>query len=86
VQDINDNWLSIDVKNRFETGDLMELLTPSGNLSFRLSDMLGDDEEPTDVAPGSGHVVKIPVPVEADPQMIDDFALLVRYLPEDPAT
>jgi putative protease len=86
VQDINDNWLSIDVKNRFETGDLMELLTPSGNLSFRLSDMLGDDEEPTDVAPGSGHVVKIPVPAEADPQMIDDFALLVRYLPGDAAT
>ena len=86
VQDINDNWLSIDVKNRFETGDLMELVTPSGNLSFRLSDMLGDDEEPTDVAPGSGHIVKIPVPAEADPQMIDDFALLVRYLPGDPAT
>ena len=86
VQDINDNWLSIDVKNRFETGDLMELVTPSGNLSFRLSDMLRDDEEPTDVAPGSGHIVKIPVPAEADPQMIDDFALLVRYLPGDPAT
>jgi len=86
VQGINDKWLSIDVKNRFETGDLMELVTPSGNLSFRLSDMLGDDDEPTDVAPGSGHVVKIPVPAEADPQMIDDFALLVRYLPGDSVT
>ncbi len=81
VQDIDDNWLSIDVKNRFETGDLMELVTPSGNLSFRLTDMISHDGKLTDVAPGSGHVVKIPIPAEADPKTIDNFALLVRYLP-----
>ena len=85
VQDINDNWLSIDVKNRFETGDLMELVTPSGNQSFRLTDMMKDDNKPTDVAPGSGHVVRIPIPADTNPQMIDTFALLVRYLPGDPA-
>ena len=84
VQDINDNWLSIDVKNRFEIGDLMELVTPSGNLPFRLTDMIRHDGKPTNAAPGSGHVVKIPIPAEADPHMIDDFALLVRYLPGDP--
>ena len=81
VRDIDDSWLSIDVKNRFESGDRMELLTPSGNLSFRLTDMMSHDGKPTDVAPGSGHVVKIPIPAEADPAMIDNFALLVRYLP-----
>ena len=85
VLDINDNWLSIDVKNHFRTGDLMELVTPSGNLSFRLADMMGEGEKPTDVAAGSGHTVKIPIPDEADPGVIDDFALLVRYLPGDPA-
>ncbi len=84
IQDINDNWLSIDVKNRFGTGDLMELVTPSGNLSFRLTDMLSRDDKPADVAPGSGHIVKIPIPDEADPDVIDEFALLVRYLPADP--
>ncbi|RLA29696.1 MAG: U32 family peptidase [Gammaproteobacteria bacterium] len=83
VLDINDNWLSIDVKNRFETGDLMELVTPSGNLSFRLNDMTSHDGKQTDAAPGSGWVVKIPVPEKADPGMIDEFALLVRYLPRD---
>ena len=85
VLDINDNWLSIDVKNHFRTGDLMELVTPSGNLSFRLADMMGEGEKPTDVAAGSGRTVKIPIPDEADPGVIDDFALLVRYLPGDPA-
>ena len=83
IQDINDNWLSIAVKNRFETGNLMELVTPSGNRSFRLSDMMSRVDKPIDVAPGSGHVVKIPIPAEADPHMIDEFALLVRYLPEN---
>jgi len=81
ILDINDNWLSIDVKNRFETGDLMELVTPSGNLSFRLADMVNHDGKPTDAAPGSGHIVRIPVPAESDPRSIDEFALLVRYLP-----
>jgi putative protease len=82
IQDINDNWLSIAVKNRFETGDRMELVTPSGNRPFRLADMMSRDGKPTDTAPGSGHVVKIPIPAEADPHMIDEFALLVRYLPK----
>jgi putative protease len=85
IKDINDNWLSVDVKNRFKTGDLMELVTPSGNLSFRLADMMSHDDKPTDVAAGSGRIVKIPIPDEADATVIDDFALLVRYLSGDPA-
>jgi len=85
VLDISDQWLSIDVKNHFRTGDLMELVTPSGNLSFRLADMMSHDDKPTDVAAGSGRIVKIPVPDEADPGVIDDYALLVRYLPGDAA-
>jgi putative protease len=85
IKDINDNWLSVDVKNRFKTGDLMELVTPSGNLSFRLADMMSHDDKPIDVAAGSGRIVKIPIPDEADATVIDDFALLVRYLSGDPA-
>jgi putative protease len=85
VLDINDQWLSVDVKNHFRTGDLMELVTPSGNQSFRLTDMMTHDDKPTDVAAGSGRIVKIPIPGEADPGVIDDYALLVRYLPGDPA-
>jgi putative protease len=81
VLDLNDGWLTIDVKNRFETGDLVELVTPSGNLSFHLPEIIGRDGNRSDVAPGSGHVVKIPLPESTDAEAIDDFALLVRYLP-----
>jgi putative protease len=84
VLDMNDGWLTIDVKNHFETGDLLELVTPSGNLSFKLDDLIGRNGQRTHVAPGSGHVVKIPLPESADVDMIDDFALLVRYLPSAP--
>jgi len=81
ILDMSDNWLRIAVKNRFETGDLMELVTPSGNVSFELNSMMGRDGNPSDAAAGSGHVVSIPVPEEADVQTINEFALLVRYLP-----
>jgi putative protease len=84
VLDINDGWLTVDVKNHFETGDLLELVTPAGNLSFNLSHIIGRDGRSTGVAPGSGHVVKIPLPESADANTIDDFALLVRYLPSAP--
>ena len=85
VLDVNESWLSIDVKNRFETGDLMELVTPSGNLGFELTAMASHDGESIDAAPGSGRVVKIPMPAGADSHVIDEFALLVRYLPGVPA-
>jgi putative protease len=81
----NENgWLTVDVKNRFETGDHMELVTPAGNLPFNLEAISGRDGSALDIAPGSGHVVKIPVPESIDPSMIDEFALLVRYLPAAP--
>lgn len=83
VLDINDRWLEIDVKNHFETGDLMELVTPSGNVSFELTEMTTQNGQSTDVAAGSGHIVKISVPEEVDVQTINEFALLVRYLPRD---
>jgi putative protease len=81
ILDVNGGWLTVDVKNRFEKGDQMELVTPSGNLSFELPEIIGRDGNTTDVAPGSGHVVKIPLPEEPVADMIDEYALLVRYLP-----
>ncbi len=82
IKDVNNGMMRIDVKNRFEVGDQMELVTPSGNLSFGLNEMTSHHDTPVDVAPGSGRVVKVPVPDEATPGMIDEFALLVRYLPD----
>ena len=88
ILDINDRHLTIDVKNKFMKGDLMELVMPSGNVTFELNELIGKDDNAVEVAPGSGHVVKIPVPAEANTGTIDEFAMLVRYLPRlaEPAT
>ncbi len=81
VVDLDDGMLTIDVRNRFETGDQMELVMPSGNLSFSLDTIIGRDGKPADAAPGSGHIVRIPLPEGAADHAIGDYALLVRYLP-----
>ncbi len=85
IADKQDSWLTIDVKNKFKTGDLMELVMPSGNVTFPLEAMLNKDGNAADVAPGSGHVMRIPLPDAVDEQRIDEFAMLVRYLPRDDA-
>ena len=81
ILDINDNRLTIDVKNKFLKGDLMELVMPSGNVTFELNEIINKNGEAVDVAPGSGHVVSIEIPDNADAGAVDEFAMLVRYLP-----
>ena len=81
ILDKNDDWLTVDVKNRFEVGDQVQLLTTKGNLSFDLSAIIGRNGEFTDAAPGSGHIVRIPLPEGLDPDNINEFSLLIRYLP-----
>ncbi|MCF6226942.1 MAG: tRNA 5-hydroxyuridine modification protein YegQ [Xanthomonadales bacterium] len=81
VLGVNNDWMRIEVKNRFEVGDKLELVMPGGNLHFDLPALIGRDGEPATAAPGSGHVVKIPVPEGLDVANMDEFALLVRYLP-----
>ncbi|WP_280548267.1 tRNA 5-hydroxyuridine modification protein YegQ [Halomonas sp. 11-S5] len=72
--------LEIDVKNRFEVGDSMELMLPGGNRRFVLEHIENRRGESVGAAPGSGHVVRIPVPGEAiSPERIE-FALLMRDL------
>ena len=83
VIDLDNNFLIINVKNRFVRGDLMELVTPAGNSNFRLQVLETEAGQSTEVAPGSGHVVRIPVPDEADRDSIDEFAYLVRFLPAE---
>jgi len=81
VLDRDDLWLTVDVKNRFEAGDQLQLMTTKGNLSFALPTIMDRNGHSVDAAPGSGHVVKIPVPEGMDPLNINEFSLLIRYLP-----
>jgi putative protease len=51
----------VDVKNRFAVGDELELITPGGNRVFRLNEMRDLQGRVTEVAPGSGYRVRIPL-------------------------
>ncbi|MCW7555260.1 tRNA 5-hydroxyuridine modification protein YegQ [Endozoicomonas gorgoniicola] len=79
ILDFDGQQATIDVKNRFETGDTMELMTPKGNIAFTLDNIENKHGESVSVAPGSGHKVKIPVPEGVQP---DEMSLLVRNLPQ----
>lgn len=68
--------LNIDVKNRFGLGDKLELILPEGNVEFTLEQLLNKDGDQIDVAPGSGHQVKLPFASESVPEK----GLLARYV------
>lgn len=81
IQSIHPDYLTIDVKNRFEEGDRLELMTPQGNHKFTLSGMLSTKQEAKLVAQGSGVKVLIPKPegFELDPNAME-YALLMKEL------
>ncbi|ASP39747.1 U32 family peptidase [Bacterioplanes sanyensis] len=74
--------LVVDVKNRFELGDQLELMTPSGNHAFTLGALYDSSGQPRQDAPGSGFVVEIEPPTGADIGQLQ-HAMLIRNLPED---
>ncbi len=53
--------VEVEVKNHFEVGDELELIMPEGNRTFRLTEMRNCDGQLVDVAPGSGHRMRIPM-------------------------
>ena len=73
----NGDYLKVDVKNRFVVGDVLELMTTSGNIIFKLTEILDKKGNPILEAKGSGHVVEITVPADVDMR----YALLIRNLP-----
>lgn len=68
----------VTVKNRFEVGDRLEMMTPKGNISFTLEKMENTKGEAATIAPGNSHTVYIPI---ADDVQLE-YALLMRYLDE----
>jgi len=83
IMSVDDGKMKVDVKNKFNVGDHLEVVKPSGNVSFDLTEMINKKGEAVDSAPGSGHVMDIPLPegVEANEEL-DEFGMIVRYLPE----
>lgn len=73
-----DGLAEVRVKNRFALGDQLELMTPYGNYHFQLDLLRDTAQQPTEVAPGDGHVVYLPIPEQVPLQ----FGLLMRDLPD----
>jgi putative protease len=75
--------IEIDVKNKFLTGDQLELMTPNGNITFTLTDMINSKtgEIITD-AKGSGHKVAI----ELNTTLDLSFGIIMRYLTSEGTT
>ncbi|WKT61367.1 tRNA 5-hydroxyuridine modification protein YegQ [Microbulbifer thermotolerans] len=76
---LEDGWMTVEVKNRFECGDQLELVTPGGNQSFRLEVLESERGESLDVAPGSGHVVRMRLPLELPAEHVG-YSMLMRYI------
>ncbi|MEQ9892657.1 tRNA 5-hydroxyuridine modification protein YegQ [Pectobacterium aroidearum] len=72
-----DGLAEVEVKNKFSCGDSVEMMTPNGNIQFTIESMQNTKGQPTDVAPGNGHIVYLPVPDDVSL----DYALLLRNLP-----
>ncbi|MBZ0334753.1 tRNA 5-hydroxyuridine modification protein YegQ [Marinobacter sp. AL4B] len=79
ITDTDDQWLTIDVKNKFAPGDQLELINPAGNLRFTAGTMQNRNGETMNCAPGSGHIVRIPKP-QGLPNSLR-FSYLTRILP-----
>lgn len=84
VLDISDQYITIDVKNRFSVGDTLSLLTPKQTpQTFVLQEMLDNKNgKPINIAPGSGHIVQIPrhhLPLLIENKALS-MGLLVRQL------
>lgn len=77
ITENDEDWLTIDVKNRFQLGDELELMTPAGNHTFTLDCIRSMKNEAREDAPGSGFIVKIPAPNNGTDY---DKALLIRNL------
>lgn len=71
-------WLTVEVKNKFARGDLLELISPAGNLKFSTDFMENLHGQPVALAPGSGHRVRIPKPNSAPASL--NRAYLTRIL------
>lgn len=63
----------IDVKNKFQVGDKLEIIHPSGNRVMELVGMQTLEGAAINVAPGSGHRVRIPLQGELSNGMLARF-------------
>ncbi len=71
-----EGWAEVAVKNKFLVGDSVEMMTPKGNITFTIHQLVNRKGEEVDAGRGDGHFVFLDVPADVDL----DFALLMRNL------
>lgn len=54
-------WAVVEVKNRFQIGDRLEVILPEGNQIIDLAEMTSSDGLPLQIASGNGYTVHIPL-------------------------
>lgn len=74
--DRDQGFITVEAKNRFQVGDTIELMSPQGNRRLQIEHMESEKGETRDAAPGSGHIVRIPV----DTNNLDTRALLLKEI------
>jgi putative protease len=74
VRSIDSGMAVISVKNRFQVGDRLEIIHPSGNRTVELESMQDVEGHAIEVAPGDGHLVRIPLESGLE------HALIARFL------
>ncbi|MBD3653138.1 tRNA 5-hydroxyuridine modification protein YegQ [Kangiella sp.] len=80
ISDKTESTITVEVKNRFEVGDTLELMTPKGNQYFQLRAMENTKGQSMDIAPGSGHRVVLQLPEGVNVENIDSMSLLMKNL------
>ncbi len=68
----------VDVKNKFSVGDSVEVMTPQGNFTLTISELVNRKGESVEAGLGSGHFVFLAVPESVEL----DKAILMRNLPQ----
>ncbi|AOE49841.1 prephenate-dependent tRNA uridine(34) hydroxylase TrhP [Kangiella sediminilitoris] len=80
INDVVGNKLIIDVKNKFERGDQLELMTPDGNHRFTLNNLENKLGQKIQCTPGSGHHVTMDLPEQLKSIKVNQMSLLMKSL------
>ncbi|WP_306523691.1 tRNA 5-hydroxyuridine modification protein YegQ [Rheinheimera sp.] len=76
VESTNRVW--VEVKNQFNVGDSLLLMSPQGNQQLCLAELWDKQGQPILRAPGAGHQVQLQLPKG----MLAEFVLIIRDLPQ----
>lgn len=78
VTDISDERLTLEIKNKLEVGDTIEVMTPKGNLTYTLEQMWDKKGNPIEAALGSGWTAQIINPFKDIDREMLQFALVMK--------